>query len=78
MNKKLSADLLAMQCLIVQSEEQRWTAYAETGERLCADTNYEDCLIKVGLLGHAMNPVPPNSAAAKRIRAKVDFYGGPK
>ena len=68
-----------MQCLIVESDDgKRWTAYAETGERLCSDTNYQDCLIKVGLLGHKMNPVPPNSWAAERIREKVDFYGGPK
>jgi hypothetical protein len=68
-----------MQCLIVESEDgKRWTAYAETGARLCSDTNYQDCLIKVGLLGYKMNPVSPNSWAAERIREKVQFYGGPK
>lgn len=64
-----------MQCLIVESEAGNlWTAYAETGERLCSDTNYADCVIKIGLLGHKMNPVPPNSWAAERIREKIDFY----
>jgi len=65
-----------VQFLIIESDDGKlWTAYAETGERLCSDPDYQDCLIKVGLLGHAMNPVPPNSWAAERIREKAQFYG---
>ena len=65
-----------MNFLIIESDDGKtFTAYAETGERLCSDNNYQDCLIKCGLLGLKMNPVPPNSWAAERIREKAQFYG---
>lgn len=60
---------------LIKREGEKYVAYAETGERLCSDPIYEDCVIKVGLLGHSMDVVPPNSWEAEQIRDRVERFG---
>jgi hypothetical protein len=60
--------ILAKECI---DGSKLWVAYDENSRRLCSDTNYDDCLIKCGLLGLKMNPLPLNSWPARRIEMKA-------
>jgi len=62
-----------MKIIVVQKDDGIFVAFDENGDKVCSDPFYEDCLIKAGLFGYEMNPIPLNSWPARRIRAKAYF-----
>lgn len=60
-----------MKHLIVKTIDGWWVAFNERAGITCSDKTFEDCVIKLGLLGHNMNTLSPNSREGKKLQLKI-------